>query len=208
MGVSKVVYGDSTLIDLTSDTVTAQNLLAGATAHGANGEPITGTYTPSGGSNWELVASAEVELNVTSTSVQNLVATLNIDKEVLKTNTYYLFSRVRDTAGARPGYWAGSDQLLMSTTTGSRAGWITGSDASSIGYITYTCTSSGIVQKSTSNTKNGLWIKSENKTTGQLYYSGRYSSSGSLTINGTYSIEVYKLTLPDGKTPIPVVSTT
>lgn len=50
MGVSKVVYGDSTLIDLTSDTVTAQNLLAGATAHGANGEPITGTYTPSGDS--------------------------------------------------------------------------------------------------------------------------------------------------------------
>lgn len=208
MGVSKVVFGSDTLIDLTADTITAADLMQGKTAHGADGEPITGTYTPSGGSNWELVASAEVELNVTSTSVQNLVATLNIDKEVLKTNTYYLFSTIRDTAGARHGYWIGSDQLLISTIAGSRANWITGSDDSSIGYITYTCTSSGTVQKSTFNAKNGLWIKSVNKTTGQLYYSGRYSSSGSLTINGTYSIKVYKLTLPNGESPAPVVSTT
>ena len=48
MPVSKVVYGDSTLIDLTSDTVTAETLLAGATAHRADGELIPGTYAPTG----------------------------------------------------------------------------------------------------------------------------------------------------------------
>ena len=42
MGISKVIYGGSTLIDLTSDTVTAAKVLSGYTAHGADGEPIIG----------------------------------------------------------------------------------------------------------------------------------------------------------------------
>ena len=43
MPVNKVVYGDSTLIDLTEDTVAADKLLSGYTAHAADGTPITGT---------------------------------------------------------------------------------------------------------------------------------------------------------------------
>ena len=35
MAVSKVVYGQETIIDLTQDTVTKDTLLAGATAHTA-----------------------------------------------------------------------------------------------------------------------------------------------------------------------------
>lgn len=42
MGVSKVVLGDETLIDLTSDSVSPGNLLEGATAHGADGEEVIG----------------------------------------------------------------------------------------------------------------------------------------------------------------------
>ncbi len=42
MGISKINFGTKTLIDLTSDTVTAQSLKAGYTAHGADGEPIEG----------------------------------------------------------------------------------------------------------------------------------------------------------------------
>ena len=42
MAVSKVVLGDETLVDLTSDTVSEDTLLEGATAHAANGEQITG----------------------------------------------------------------------------------------------------------------------------------------------------------------------
>ena len=41
--VSKVIYGNQTLIDLTNDTVVANKLLSGYTAHGADGAPITGT---------------------------------------------------------------------------------------------------------------------------------------------------------------------
>lgn len=45
MDISKVVYGDTTLIDLTEDTVTADSMLSGVTAHGANGEQIYGTMS-------------------------------------------------------------------------------------------------------------------------------------------------------------------
>lgn len=41
--VNKVIYGTSTLIDLTSDTVTPETLYKGSLAHTANGEQITGT---------------------------------------------------------------------------------------------------------------------------------------------------------------------
>ena len=43
MAVNKVVYGTTVLVDLTEDTVTADKLLKGATAHDASGELITGT---------------------------------------------------------------------------------------------------------------------------------------------------------------------
>lgn len=43
MAINKVVYGQDTLIDLTADTVTADALLAGTTAHKADGTTVTGT---------------------------------------------------------------------------------------------------------------------------------------------------------------------
>lgn len=43
MAVSKIIYGGTTLIDLTTDTVTADKLLTGITAHGKDGELIEGT---------------------------------------------------------------------------------------------------------------------------------------------------------------------
>lgn len=43
MAISKVVYGGQTLMDLTADTVTKDKILTGYTAHGADGEKITGT---------------------------------------------------------------------------------------------------------------------------------------------------------------------
>lgn len=43
MAISKVVYGGNTLIDLTADTISADVLKKGFTAHGADGEAITGT---------------------------------------------------------------------------------------------------------------------------------------------------------------------
>lgn len=69
MAVNKVVYGTTVLVDLTEDTVTADKLLKGATAHNAAGEPITGMLEAgSGGSsdnNCEAyhITSASAKLN-------------------------------------------------------------------------------------------------------------------------------------------------
>ena len=43
MAVNKVEIGGETVLDLTGDTVTSDNLAYGITAHGANGEVIVGT---------------------------------------------------------------------------------------------------------------------------------------------------------------------
>lgn len=43
MAINKVIYGGNTLIDLTADTVTADKILTGATAHDKSGAVITGT---------------------------------------------------------------------------------------------------------------------------------------------------------------------
>lgn len=42
MAYNKIIYGESVLIDLTGDTVTEEALLSGYTAHGADGEVVTG----------------------------------------------------------------------------------------------------------------------------------------------------------------------
>lgn len=43
MPINKVVYGNTTLLDLTSDTVTAAMLMQGYTAHDRTGAVIIGT---------------------------------------------------------------------------------------------------------------------------------------------------------------------
>ena len=46
MAINKVEYGNETLIDLTSDTVTKETLIKGETAHAASGEKIYGEFDP------------------------------------------------------------------------------------------------------------------------------------------------------------------
>ena len=43
--VNKVVFGNDTIMDISTDTITAADLLEGVTAHDRSGAPITGTCT-------------------------------------------------------------------------------------------------------------------------------------------------------------------
>lgn len=43
MAVNKVVFGNTTIMDITDSTVNANNLLNGVKAYGANGVAVTGT---------------------------------------------------------------------------------------------------------------------------------------------------------------------
>lgn len=51
MAFNKIMLGDIPIIDLTNDTVTADKLLEGITAHARNGEIITGSMTNHGAVN-------------------------------------------------------------------------------------------------------------------------------------------------------------
>ncbi|MBQ9388556.1 MAG: hypothetical protein IJU07_00080 [Synergistaceae bacterium] len=69
MAISKVIYGNTTLLDLTGDTVTASTLSYGITAHGADGEPITGTNT--GGTDTSDATATAGEILAGSTAYVN-----------------------------------------------------------------------------------------------------------------------------------------
>ena len=60
MSVNKVIYGGNTLIDLTADTVTADKLLSGITAHDKAGDVIEGTCDYDVNSSDATVAVAEM----------------------------------------------------------------------------------------------------------------------------------------------------
>lgn len=66
MGKSKIIYGGQTLIDLTADTVVKDKLLAGYTAHGADGEPVVGECTYDADTQDATAADAEILLGKTA----------------------------------------------------------------------------------------------------------------------------------------------
>ena len=66
MAINKVVYGDRVLIDLTGDTVTADKLLSGFTAHGKDGSTIEGACTFDVNSQDATAAVAEILVGKTA----------------------------------------------------------------------------------------------------------------------------------------------
>lgn len=79
MAINKVEFGGQTLMDLTNDTVNSENLLLGATAHGANGELVIGTY----------VGGPKVIKNQ-SLTFTNLVATVS-DSDITANSDYLVY---------------------------------------------------------------------------------------------------------------------
>lgn len=79
MAVNKVIYGGTTLVDLTGDTVTASDLADGVKATGADGNPIVGLMQK---------VTIDAELSATSTNpVQNRVIKAVLDGKLGKTET-------------------------------------------------------------------------------------------------------------------------
>ena len=66
MAISKIIYGGDVLLDLTADTVTAEHLIKGYTAHGADGERITGTNDWDSNTQEATAADAEILLGKTA----------------------------------------------------------------------------------------------------------------------------------------------
>ncbi len=81
--ISKVVFGNTTLIDLTDDTVVASAILSGYTAHKADGAPITGSCTYD--ANTKDATAAATEILASKTAYKNgskIVGTMtNVGKQ-------------------------------------------------------------------------------------------------------------------------------
>lgn len=58
--INKVIYGGNTLIDLTSDTVTASDILTGKTAHDKSGAIITGTCAYDSNTSNDTATASEI----------------------------------------------------------------------------------------------------------------------------------------------------
>lgn len=83
MGRSKIVYAGETLIDLTADTVTADSLLKGYTAHDKAGNLVNGNATAGGGDTKNVQACSEyASIRTTSYSTTGIKLTVG------KTGTY------------------------------------------------------------------------------------------------------------------------
>lgn len=105
MAISKVIYGGDTLMDLTNDTEEAGKLLTGFTAHGADGEAITGTCTYDANTKDATAAAAEIlsgktayknGAKVTGTMKNNGAVTGTISN---KTGTYTVPQGYHDGSG-------------------------------------------------------------------------------------------------------------
>ena len=110
--VNKVVYGGTVLIDLTGDTVTADKVLTGYTAHDKSGATITGTCNYDVNSEDATVAVAEILTGKTAYARgSKITGTMPNNGAVTKT-----ISTKTQEVGIAQGYHDGSGKVSISST--------------------------------------------------------------------------------------------
>lgn len=110
--ISKVVYGGKTLIDLTSDTVTADKLLSGVIAHDKSGAAITGACTFDADTSDATAASAEI-LSGKTAYVNKIKVTGEMKNNGAVTGS---ISRKAESYSIPIGYHDGSGKVAISST--------------------------------------------------------------------------------------------
>lgn len=110
--VNKVVYGGTVLIDLTGDTVTADKVLTGYTAHDKSGATITGTCNYDVNSEDATVAVAEMLTGKTAYARgSKITGTMPNNGAVTKS----ISTKTQEVSIAQ-GYHDGSGKVSISST--------------------------------------------------------------------------------------------
>lgn len=186
--------GTATFTEVTDTTAQAADVATGKYFYTAAGVRTQGTNSGGGGSSWELLGSTELTVSTTSTSNTNQG---NLTCSGAYTADDVIWVKVRDKAGKRAGYMFGTDTLFFNAN---KANGSTSTFSTKITNVIRYSTSSQWASYTGNYGLYGYSISSAGKI---LIYS-RYNSTNTLTINGTYVVEVYKLTLPGGKSPFEV----
>ena len=183
----------------TAVTVTASELVSGSETKTLNGtydvtnlaEIVVNVSGGGGTSSWELLASTTITVNTTSTS-QSTAGTLDAGSTAY-TKDAVIYVRIRGNSGKRNGYFYGSDAIFINSYKANNS--TTTFSAPAIEYIRVN--SDGTYTTATGS--YGVYGYSINSS-GTVTIRRRYNSTNTLTINDTFTVEVYKLTLPTGKT--------
>lgn len=110
--INKIIYGSTVLIDLTSDTVVANKLLSGFTAHDASGAIITGTCTFDANTQDANATASEI-LNTKTAYVRGSKVTGTMPNNGAVTGT---ISTVGGEYAIPMGFHDGSGKVSISST--------------------------------------------------------------------------------------------
>ena len=106
MAVNKVVFGDRTLIDLTTDNTTASDVRIGKTFHASNGEIAIGTNTETGKAatiiETEVIENDDYLLNVQFEEPAEPINYSLISNDVTLTNITLLANGFLNISNRRP----------------------------------------------------------------------------------------------------------
>lgn len=214
--INKVVYGDKTLIDLTSDTIDASKMLSGITAHDKYGAIITGTISTKSSSNVTFsnttvtVPSGYYASQVSKTATDADLVAENIKKDI---NIFGVTGTYEGGGGSAPTYQTKTVSPTESQQTVTPDSNYDALSSVTVNAISSTYVGSGITQRdetdltasgATVTVPAGYYAEQETKSVTSGSATGPSSLSGS---SATVSTGTNTLTLTKtGVTTTPTVS--
>lgn len=142
------------------------------------------------GGGWELIKSEERNIKYTNTSTRDIV-TISCGNDVW-TKDDAILVHIRAKSGKRNGYFYGSDTLCINSNAANN---VTDYFAY-LAYVIFSVDDNGnFTAAQALYGITGYRIASN----GDITLRARYGASTSRTIDDTFVIDVYKLTLPNGK---------
>lgn len=188
MAVNKVVYGGTTLIDISDTTATASTILSGYGAYGNDGVWIDGTATSGGGSGQGIYCGTSAPSSSTGSN-GDIYFLMSAGSTVEAYPASYTSSNMSSTSNA-------SKCIGVSAEDGSATGNMYSSGSSTTGVVEYSFDLSSIPSNATiSSVSCDVMAHEENSSrstfTLQLY-SGSTAKGSATTVSGT-SNTVYSL---------------